>query len=458
MKGNVFIIVLLVVALSLLSCRDSNTNSVSQNATVQCIDNISSSNSVNPNDIKIQVLKLTGYQPRVGTPLSNIIVQIDHDGVCVRSDADGYVTFTALSNGEHDIHVFPQNKYQRVSIYNVKIGEVVPVFLGKPNIFNDSKTPVTGTSYLSFSGVINYFDTNSRLKLAFYSDSIVRKNIRISADPNTSTYTAVIEFSVPPGTIISGQLLATEEKINTITNESYISDSTVIDIVNAKSTAQKNSYSNLPINLSNPKLALSTLLSFDRIDLPIGFTARNIQINGGARFSNNTITNPMLTLYYVGGDKGVLPLDITAPYDFLAYEPFGFTELSFRISAFNDVNTRDVRWHRSSRYPANAIGLTITPKIPTTPVFENNQNGEVLRWSGVAQPATDVVITINSTVPGSWNLYAGVNSTSLRLPKIPNGLTPMFFSGTQYDIYFFEAIINGDFLEYYALNNLVWTR
>ncbi len=384
-------------------------------------------------------------------------MQIDHDGVCVRSNAEGYVTFTALSNGEHDIHVFPQNKYQRVSIYNVKIGEVVPVFLGKPNIFNDSKTPVTGTSYLSFSGAINNFDTNSSLELAFYSDSIVRKNISISADQNTSAYTAVIEFSVPPGTIINGQLLVTEVKTTINTNESYISDTTTIDIVNAKSTAQKNLYSNLLISLSNPKPALSTLLSFDRIDLPIGFTARNIQINGGAGFSKNTIMNPMLTLYNVSGDKGVLPFDITAQHDFLAYESFGFSELSFRISAFNDVKTRDVRWLRSSSYPANATGLTITPKIPIAPIFANNQNGEVLRWSGVAKSAT-AVITINSTGTGSWDLYADVNSTSLRLPKIPNGLTPMFFSRTQYDIYFYETIINGTFIEYYALSNLVWTR
>ncbi len=73
----------------LISCRHDNTTSVKQVPIVQCIENVSTPDTVALNDIKIQILKLTDYQPRVGIPLSDVVVQLDHDGVCVKSNSLG---------------------------------------------------------------------------------------------------------------------------------------------------------------------------------------------------------------------------------------------------------------------------------------------------------------------------------------------------------------------------------
>jgi len=114
-------VVYFVFLFLLISC-GSGDNNVAPAPQVNCINNISTGNTRKPGNIDLQILDWSGDVSSVAKAMEGVVVQLDHDGVCVKSNSEGFVTFGALSNGEHDIHIFSPEGYLWRSIYNINIG------------------------------------------------------------------------------------------------------------------------------------------------------------------------------------------------------------------------------------------------------------------------------------------------------------------------------------------------
>ncbi|MFV1983434.1 MAG: hypothetical protein ACC657_07825 [Thiohalomonadales bacterium] len=111
-------IVFFVISIFLISCGGGDNN-VAPAPQVNCINNISTGNPGTTDNIDMQILKWKDDLFSVGIPMEGVVVQLDNDGVCVKSNSEGFVTFSALSNGEHDIHIFSPEGYMWRSIYNL---------------------------------------------------------------------------------------------------------------------------------------------------------------------------------------------------------------------------------------------------------------------------------------------------------------------------------------------------
>ncbi len=261
--------------------------------------------------------------------------------------------------------MFSSAKFPWVSKYNVKIGELVPIYLGNPNSLLPNQNASNVRSYLSFNGSLFKHESQSEIYMEFYSNDIKSKQIKFNR--STNSYTVDIEFSVPSGTEITGEVLVVEEKYNSITNERVVIDKASIPLFTYKTSNDVGNYINNDLYFSDSKPTLSSLLIFDSISIPSGFSVRNIQINSSVKINDRSILNPNIILYTVDSINGLLPFDLLNPKNYKAHDPFNFKTLSFRLSAHKITNQKNISWVYSGRHFNKEQGITIVRNIGLEP-------------------------------------------------------------------------------------------
>ncbi|MFV1983431.1 MAG: hypothetical protein ACC657_07810 [Thiohalomonadales bacterium] len=157
MKNSIIIFVLLL----LISCGGGIENKP-LSTLVNCINNNSSSPAVAQDSIRLEI---TAKVIPNDVPKEGVVVQLDNNGVCVKSNSAGIVTFNAISNGEHDVHVFSPPGFQWQSIYSIQPGKIQRVRLSETV---SKQKSVSRESYISFSSDISWQSIYQRPNSAGY--------------------------------------------------------------------------------------------------------------------------------------------------------------------------------------------------------------------------------------------------------------------------------------------------
>ncbi len=434
------IIVFFVIGL-LFSCGGGNTN-----------------NAVKPNSISLQILKLTSFEPRTGTPLKGVLVQLDHDGIVLKSNEQGYVTFDAISNGEHDVHAFPAD-YSWTSVYNIKVGELVPVYVGYPYFYTTDQNPVTGISYLTFSGSITEKLPDTYLDFDFYineneSGEITSKILNKNTAGNS--YSIDIEFLAPVGTTITGSLIAHERKNNGANNVDTIIDSDIIQVSALNTNLNVGNSITQNFVFSKIKPTASNLVSFNNINIPTGLTISDLGINSASKLGNNIPTKSWVNYYILRNYKNTNGFNLTDPNTFQSYDIFNVKDLIFFIDANTNPPNINILWSYFSKYQKGMSN--INTKFISIPKIAKNQTGELLVWSDVDKNVNTGSILISTKYFKNWRLWVDPKIGKLRLPEIPANVIPILTKGQNYRVQLFAGISSGESAESYAISDDSWVR
>ncbi len=460
-------ILIFVISILLLACNpeDKTTTNIkidtdTQLSQLKCIDNISTGNSGNRNNIDLQILELIDGVSSIDTAMEGVVVQLDNDGICIKSNAEGFVTFSAVSNGEHDIHIFSPEGYGWISFYNITIGQFRKIDLRKIN-----KVDTTPKSYISLQGAVSNVISGNKYSIFFITDTGKKyQGLKLNATLNTlNNYAVDFEFPLVAGSSVIGDLIAFEYK-----NDPATSESTLVDIATATlssltlttkiatgSYSSNNTVNNL--NFKSVKHNIRNKLSIDNIIVPEQLQITSLAINGHKVNTTETLLKPNIEFFSFND----LTKTLVFPRVFSFINHFRFNEFHLSILA-TSLNDDQKIWTYSNKYIKNGPAFTLTPQITRLPVISDNQVGNLITWDSVNQKLDTQEMWIgflyNGTVKTSWTLILNPKATSLTLPKIPSGVTSVLRTDINYEIRL-NGTIGADpsgYTESFSVNSKMW--
>ncbi|MFV1983432.1 MAG: hypothetical protein ACC657_07815 [Thiohalomonadales bacterium] len=468
-------ILILVISIMLLSCQsedktktttkvipdpgtDTTTDPGTQLSQLNCIDNTSTGNSGDPNSIDLQILELIGGVSSVDTAMEGVVVQLDNDGVCIKSNAQGFITFGAVSNGEHDIHIFSPDGYGWVSIYNVAIGQFKTIDLMNVN------TPAPAPkSYISLQGAVSNVIAGNNYSIYFITDTGEKyRGQKLDTTLNTITNYAVdFEFPLAEGSSVTGDIIALEYQNDSTTSESLLVDATTA-ILSSVALTTKAATGNYASNTANDisfrvnKHNNRSNLSIDNVIVPEQLKITNLAISGHNN-SVQTLSKPNVDFFSFNDLTKVLAF----PRIFTFINHFRFTDvhLSMRATLPNDDQNF---WTYTNNYIKNAPAFTVTPQISRLPIIPDNQVGDLITWDAVNPNLTSLYLEIkyveNEIIKTPWYLSLDPKVTSITLPKIPNGITKVLSADINYEIRLNGTIGTDPSVssEFFRVNSKTW--
>jgi hypothetical protein len=445
----------------LVSCGGGNNIATPQ---VNCVDNIASSDRSNPDNIELQFLEFIDGTVSSSRAMEGVVVQLDHDGICVKSNSEGFVTFNALANGEHDIHIFSPKGYSWKSIYNIDTSAFYRFYLSK---INNNFSNSTFTSYLSLKGSV----TNINLGNSYSISLITDKGIKIDGRKSGVTLNSInncevdFELSLPVGSVINGDIIAYEYQYDSNSKESVLVDTATVSLASLTiSTNEKpanyesyNGINDITFNSFGNKPVTTDMLSINRVVLPELSHLTYIDIGGYKSSGIQSVSKPDVS-FFSFNDFYENPV---FPRMYLSVDPFNFTDVYLLMMATQSDNY-DKLWIYSKKYTKNTSAITVTPLITRLPVIQENQVGNLITWDEAVSNLTSLYLWIGNVVKRNtrtyWNLTLGSNASSVRLPNIPNGVTSMLNTGINYELSLNGAVDNSSATKFesFRVNNKTW--
>ncbi len=342
--------------------------------------------------------------------VSGVTVQLDQAGATTTTNANGVASFSGVSSGAHDIHMFPSatSGYQWESIYQTTATSIQ---------WSLSKNDI---SYVEYAGTVANLGVGDSLTLLL-EDAANGQAFSKQCSLVGTSYTCSIQVDgVAVGTSGSFNLWALEKNAS----------GTVVDGVQLQSkangytvttTAQGGTAVTQNITFATTLPATTNLLTISSVTPPAGVTA-----------TQTAATMPMLG-FEVMGYSTVLGNPIPA------YNPFAATSPVWaRSSDVNNAGT--LTWAIWQKSTIGSGNIQLTSSFTALPAIAA-QNGQ-----GAANPKivftpaqgtfTGHQVTIDETATGRtlWNIVLPTTATGFTLPTLPTGVTAILSTGTTYNV------------------------
>lgn len=442
--------VILTIAILLSSCGGRNSNDTP-------ISNL------DPSAIHIKIVKSTGNFKFDGPPLEGVLIQLDHNGISVRTDKKGIAKFNITDAIEHDIHVFGENGFEWNSIYNVKKG-----ILNKIQLLNqDDIAPLPQdqqlqqTSYVAFSGTISDYNPSNTYLFIFYNN-LTGEQYQGKTIKANNNFQVTFTFNVPANTEATGKLLVLETQYNIDTTtgllrEAILVDSEKIPLNTYITSATKDNYLSQDIVLSNAanKPLQTDIITINKMSIPTGFTSSSIYLDQEYDINSVSDLNPRLFL------NNTSIKNVLFPKTFQSHTPYDYSMVSYYIFSEKITLNSILQWNISgevSRYAS----INIAPNITVFPNFPNKQTGSSINWNSIANNLShlnlvirDIVFTAQSP---TWNIRLPTNATTIQLPIIPTEIKPILTNNKNYLIVLDGGIKNNNIIEHFKIRYEGWTR
>jgi len=415
---------------------------------------------------KTSAIKLSFLDYESKSPISGVVVQIDHNGSCIISNAKGNVTFETISPGKHDIHVFTQSGYWW-SNYNVDTtsGYSSTYHISKSNIINSN--PIDIKSYIRYKGRIQGSLNNSRIDIIKFSDIDNILGYPVVDRAPVTAYSVQYEYQEAPGTAVTNDLWFLEKAFDFTTEDLRLVDAVHIPdaTINTTNTADVNSI-DVTFRSEMNKPAESDLVTINSITLPVGFSFDGLDISGSLKktYANSSSTQS-IALYTKRLNNLTLPTTFTS----YVSSSFNFNSLALNVSGVSGSNY-DSYWSYNSNFKFDGITaptVDVSPKFDSTPKIISNQNGNSIIWNnyGINIPSLNQSVSISSTDfkdRSRWYINVNGNQNKIVLPTIPKGVKPILSVGNKYDVSlngYYEYVLNsGEKVTEYVGNFSQWTR
>ncbi len=353
-----------------------------------------------------------------GAAVSGVTVQIDQAGGTATTNASGVATFSGVSNGAHDIHIFPgaTSGYQWESIYQTNATNIQ---------WDLSKNDI---SYVEYQGTVTNLAVGDSLTLLL-EDATNGEAYSAKCTVTGTSYTCSIKGDgIAIGSSGSFNLWALEKNAS----------NTVVDGVQLQS---KGTY---------------TVTTTAKGGTPV---TQNITFSATVPAATNLITIASVT-----PPAGVTATQTAATMPMPGFEPMGYsTVLGNPISAYNpfaatspvwawssDVNNAGtMTWGILQKSTIGTSNIKLTSSFTALPSISAQNGSGVTNPTIVFSPAQGTfsghAITISETATGRtlWNITAPTTANSVTLPTLPTGVTAILSTGTAYNIQVMGLEISG---------------
>ncbi|MDQ6965111.1 MAG: hypothetical protein Q9M13_09360 [Mariprofundales bacterium] len=361
-----------------------------------------------------------------GAAVANVVVQLDQAGATATTNASGVATFSGVSTGIHDIHMFPAatSGYQWESIYQTSASTIK---------WDLSKNDI---SYVEYSGTVTNLGVGDSLTLLL-EDAATGNAFSNKCTVTGTSYTCSIKGDgIAIGASGAFNLWALEKN----------GSKTVVDGVQLQNKANYTVTTtarggtaviqNITFNTTLP--ANTNLLTIARVIPPAGVTA-----------TLTAATMPMPGFEPMGYST-VLGNPIPA------YNPFATTSPVWAWSS-NVNNAGTLTWAILQKATIGASNINLKSSFTALPAIAA-QNGQGAANPKIAfTPAqgsfSGHAITIDETATNKtlWNITTPTTTTSITLPTIPAAVTATLANGTTYNLTVMGMEISGGT----SYNNLV---
>jgi hypothetical protein len=453
-------ITLFPILIFLISCGGGSDNPVVSQG-ITCDKNGSFDSTNNPSAIKFSFLDLES-----NSPLPGVVVQIDHKGSCVVSNAKGNVTFDTITPGLHDIHVFAPSGYSWSSYYNVDTTSGFSSTYKISKVDRNYSEPVV-KSNIRYKGRIQGSLNNSRINVIKFSETDHIYGFPIVDRAPVTSYSVQYKYEDTPGTAVTNDLWFLENAFDFITEDLRLVD--VVHVpeatVNTTDTAAFNSI-DVTFRSEANKPAESNLVTINSMIFPVGISFDGLSISGPLTktYSNSSVTRS-IALYTKRLNN------LTLPKTFTSYIVSSSNVNSLDLSVYGYAGDNyDSFWSYNSNFKFDGVTIAtidVKPKFDSTPQIISNQTGSTITWNnyGANIPLLKQRLYISSTNFNDrlrWSININGNQNKIVLPVIPNGLKPLLNSGNKYNVsldgYYEYVLSSGEKIIENTGNFSQWTR
>lgn len=361
-------------------------------------------------------------------PIAGEIVQLDNNTTgTLTTDIYGKAVFTGIAPGPHDVHVFDPFSWQ--SVYQVD-SDFVPI--------NGTRFTAGAYSYVGLSGSLSNFnlqaDPYQQLDLMLLTPAgQAEQGFIVAHLTGGGTYSATLILpGVAVGSTITGDLYAMETSVPNGDNSSIttidgvlVAANVTFTTVDAATAGASPVVQNIAMNAVKPAANVQTTIA--SLIPPAGLSANMVALKGSifgsALLAGAVITRPSLT----------------PPFDLAYYDPINpGSSLVFA----NDVANN---WGYLSRI-SNCPTLNIQSVFRSAPVIAANQAGPTIAVTPAtaSAPLSGTQLRIQATTGGKrWDIYVPPTLSSITLPTIPAGITPILNPANPHTISAQAFQING---------------
>jgi hypothetical protein len=427
---------LIAILMLLISC--TNTDLAPKKQITQQ-GNCPQNTEFDPN-VKPCTIQLTIYDRKTQKILPNVIVQLDHDGKNTKSDINGHVVFNNLTTGTHSVHIFSPTDMTWKSFYNIPVDETTGYELGdiKLSTFNSvfipDSTPII--SSINFKGNITNTDPTSSISIKYFTDK-PNSGCNYTIQGNPRFYKSNCFYSVNVGVPVSNEFWFFENVKDLISGDSILSNAFHLGNFVSSTTNNSTQLVNNDIQFITNTNKFTPLIQFDSFNIPTGFKLTRLDIEGNLSSYIQSIgllpssRGEILNLY----SKILDNLD--ANPSFSAYIPaaFNLTKTKITLETESGIN-KTFYWSYTNHYPINSTGIAFSPILSPIPTLIADQQGDVISWnSNTALTKQRIWISSQTgNTPARWYIYIIGNTDNIKLPVIPNNVTPLLITGTKYNI------------------------
>ncbi|MDQ6992159.1 MAG: hypothetical protein Q9M31_01675 [Mariprofundus sp.] len=331
------------------------------------------------------------------SPIQNVTVQLDASGSTTTiTNSSGIATFSGIGAGAHDIHAFPLS-HNWISAYGVNLTHVELTLSSNVSSFVNLTGTISNLTPAS-SGRIVLKTATSSYTGYFFSNG--------PHNTNTQSFAA-------PGSLIPSTVWGLEDSsVGGVTS--------VVDAVNlgpmtfTTNAVSGNSPSLLNIAFNVAKPAVTTLANISSVTAPSG-----ISVNSLTAYSDGSSSQIMLAAR--SGASGLLS----------AYDPFGVGTLA--VMAVGNAGAGGAFWQKAEMITKGATHIMLAA-ITNVPSITAGQSGNTITFTPASGAAIGLPsVLIRDTVSRKrWVLVGPSGVSNFTLPTLPVGVTPILFSGTNY--------------------------
>ncbi|VAW98189.1 hypothetical protein MNBD_GAMMA22-1203 [hydrothermal vent metagenome] len=450
MKNTIFIFIFIL--LSLISCTSEN-NTSNPTDLVNCATSaLVTTTKPNVNEIVVEVSSSR-------KAMANVVVQLDNNGVCLKTDVNGKVLFSNLSAGTHDVHVFGPPGFDWSSVYNIDATELavdtervinISIFDRKPSIGGGSPKPVFN-SYINLKGAIT---TKAPENEVFYfvtfdkTNSNIEKE-RISFPTLTKNYVLQYGFlndfpsntSIPIGTQVQAEIWAFEYSKNVLTGESVLINAVKSSLsLNTTSNTADASVHDINLTQQSASTPMELVTFGNQVVVPTGFAITRISIFSGSP-SNPVLENKSIPLMLVKQNDLAIKPSYSVNIPQLLVDQY--TAISFTVNA---SNASGATWQFGTGGIPVATNVDVSTQQEPIINVSNFPDG-IISWSSAATIplSRSIIIEALTEFTPQWSIkIKGDSNTvnSISLPSLPDGLNPILTIGDEYGIIFDSDFIH----------------
>ncbi len=424
----------------LISCTAENNTAIPVNF-INCDTSALVSGSPNANEIVVTVSSNR-------RALANAVVQLDDSGLCLKTDENGKVLFTNVSNGAHDIHIFGPPGFNWHSIYNINAASGVTenVSLVKRSQLTVNKPKPLYNSYINLTGSITTKTPGNEVVIFVFFDkssSLIKENSSVLATQFNLQYGFLNDFptnnAIPVGTPVTADLRVFEYTKNNF-GETVLIDA-VQSTLSLETTAENvaANVQNVTFN-SQPLFPVEVeLLTFGdnttTLAAPTGLMITEIHLS--STLSSDNTFNSISLLSAAQNDLVIKPFySVTIPQ--LLANKLAAVNLSIHASVSNAQER--TTWLFGSGGIAVAANVNVIPQ-PTPILTVSNFSNGIFSWSSATKipRSRSIIIDYNSQLTPQWLIkIKGDSNTvnSITLPSLPEGLESILVKGQEYNIVF----------------------